>query len=109
MDSKTQPGNGLQNKRSQEETSVILILLKKFTDSPQMTRVSSLNHGEESKNHIKSMDSRIQIGNGSINLVPSAKNKILVMLGLMKEFTVLPLMTRVCYHNPGEELRSLIQ
>jgi hypothetical protein len=81
MDSRTHLGNGsIRNpwlRRSTStttntiiklKTSVTMVSLKKSTDSPQLTRAFSHNHGEDLRLHIQSTDSRTHLSNGSSEL-----------------------------------------
>jgi len=60
--------------------------LRRSTDSPQLTRVSSHSHGEELKKHTHKTDSRTHPSNGSINQLLLLKkiSMILVIRKLMK-------------------------
>jgi len=74
MASRTQTSNGSQSKR--RETSATTVSLKKSTDLHPTTRVSFLNHGEESLSHTQSMVSRTQASNGSIGQLLLNKRRL---------------------------------
>lgn len=79
MDLKILPGNGQTNQHLQLSTTIIINtiinhvilvtreLMKKYGVLLQQIKVFYQNHGEEQKNHILKMDSKIQNGNGWIH------------------------------------------
>jgi hypothetical protein len=94
------------------------VSLKRFTDLHQTINQSSHNHGEESRKLTHKTDSRTHHGNGltktprrslSLNTIIITSIEILVMKELSRKFMASHQPTSQFCHNPGEELRSLIQ
>jgi len=131
MASRTQVSNGsIRDHSSRRSTTtsittklgtlVTTVSLKRSTDSPQMTRVSSHSHGGELRKLTQLMDSRTQNSNGSIR-DPSlrrststttntiTKQWILVTMESPKKFTDSLQTTKASCLNHGEESRRPTQ
>jgi len=127
-DSKTQASNGSMHQKQNQWLSIIITAkleilvtkesLRRFNNLLQTIRVSSHNHGEEQRLLIHKMDSRTQLGTGSmhqnqnqwlnINTTIIIIPKILVIMALTRKSMDSPQMTPTFSHNHGEEQRKLI-